>query len=134
MVLKLLSFGLGIGAIGLLVAVLAGPGLLSLIYNSTYTTYGTEFVVIMLAGAISYIASFFGYAITAARYFKAQMPLFMAVAAVSLAGAYLMVPEYGLLGASWALVASATTQLIGSAAVACHALHRICRTPDTSTP
>jgi hypothetical protein len=68
----------------------------------------------MVAGAISYLASFVGYAITAARIFAAQLHLLILVCVVGFAASWVLVPTAGLTGAAWAFALAMAVQAIGS--------------------
>jgi O-antigen/teichoic acid export membrane protein len=76
----------------------------------------------MVAAAVSYVASFFGYAITAARRFLIQAPLFIGVAVITGIASIVLVPRYGALGAALAMLISSIAQLAGSVAILSRAL------------
>jgi hypothetical protein len=61
------------------------------------------------------MASLLGYAVTAARSFRAQMPLFVVVAAATLISSTLLIPAHGLAGAAMASGISSAVQLAGLA-------------------
>jgi O-antigen/teichoic acid export membrane protein len=113
----LLGIGLVGGATGLLLVALAGAPLLRLLYTPEYAGHVGLLGLLMAAAAISYLASFLGYAMTAARLFRTQVPLFALVALATAVACHLGVPEQGMRGAAWALMAAAGVQLIGSALV-----------------
>jgi hypothetical protein len=68
------------------------------------------------------VASFLWYAMTAARLFRVQMPLFAWVAAVALVACAALVPSNGVLGAAQASVATCAANLLGVGAVSVCAL------------
>ena len=117
LLLKLLLVGAAAGGVGVLVAYLWGGELLRLLYTDEYGSHQTLFVWIMAAGAVGYGASIFGFAMTAARQFRVQVPLFTVVLAVTATGCWILVPRHGLVGAAWALMAASLTQMVGSAGV-----------------
>jgi O-antigen/teichoic acid export membrane protein len=121
-VLRLAGLGALLGAAGVLVALLAGRPLLGLLYGPAYAERSDVLILTMMAGGVGYVASFSGYAVTAARYFKAQLPLFAAVVLVTAVGCWWLVPTWGLRGAAVALGLSALTQLVGSALILSYAL------------
>jgi O-antigen/teichoic acid export membrane protein len=121
-VLRLAGLGAGLGIAGILVAVVAGRPLLGLMYGPAYAERTDVLIVTMIAAGIGYVASFSGYAVTAARYFRAQLPLFAVVVVVTAAGCWWLVPRWGLRGAAAALAVSALTQLIGSGLILFHAI------------
>jgi len=125
LLLKLLVVSVLLGIIGIIIALLAGREVLSLLYRPEYAEHANLFIWLMVAGAITYIASSLGYGMTAARYFRAQIPLFLIVTGITAAACYLLIPMYGLLGASAALIAAAIVQVLGSLIVIRHALYNI---------
>jgi len=66
-----------------------------------------------------------GYAITSARAFDAQLPLFCVVAASCGCAAWLLIPRWGLAGAPMALAVAAGVQICGEAAILARALRRM---------
>lgn len=127
--LKLLLYLIGIGALigvcGIVVALIAGPLLLTMLYRPEYAEHATVFTALMIAGAISYVASCLGYAMTAARYFKAQLPLFAVVTLATGATSWVLIPRFGLVGAVTSLIIGATVQIAGSIGVIVHATNAI---------
>ena len=122
---KLVGIAALLGSAGVLVAVVAGRQLLSVIYRPEYAEQTNLFVWLMVAAGISYISSFLGYGITAARYFRVQMPLFCAVTATSALGCLWLLPKYGLLGAAIALIMAAIVQIGISLGVIIYALQKL---------
>ncbi len=125
LLLKLVGMGALLGAAGVTVALLLGAPLLALIYGPAYAAHADVFVLVMLAGGIGYVSSFLGYGMTAARFFRAQAPLFAAVVAVTTLAALALIPPLGMRGAALALIASFSVQLSGSLALNLYALRRI---------
>jgi len=107
----LVLFGTAVGVLEVTVAVLAGGPLLHLLYRAEYVAHKTAFVVAMFAAGIWHVSAFFGYATTAARQFAAQIPLWLLITASAAVASAWMIPSWGILGATWALVASAVVQL-----------------------
>jgi O-antigen/teichoic acid export membrane protein len=71
----------------------------------------------MVAAAFSYPGQMMGYALTAARYFNVQMPLFSFVTLTVIVGSYLLIPVHGLRGAAVAILIAMIVQLVGCLAV-----------------
>ena len=109
---------------GLAVALLLGVPILGLVYGAEYAQYADVLVLVMIAAGIGFVAAFAGYGITAARYFRAQLPLFVVIAAVTALGSLQFVPRWGLQGAALALILAAGVQLVLSLAVVVHALRK----------
>ncbi len=111
LLLKLAGIAALLGGAGVLIAVLAGPTVLRLVYGPEYAAYNELFVLVMAAAGLGYVASFLGYAVTAARHFGVQTPVFVAVGLVTVAASVLLVPRAGLQGAGWAVLVAMACQL-----------------------
>lgn len=120
---KLLLIGALLGAVGVVLALLVGRPLLTLFYRPEYGEQVHVFVWIVIAAGIGYVASCLGYAMTAARHFSIQLPLFVLVAAASLGASFWLIPTYGLMGAALAMLAAVLVQVVGSAAVVYYVIH-----------
>ncbi|HEV3257600.1 MAG TPA: oligosaccharide flippase family protein [Gemmataceae bacterium] len=129
LLLKMVGLGAVIGAAVVGVAVVAGREVLALLYTPEYADHADAFVWLMVAAGIGCVASFLGYGMTAARYFRIQTPLFLVVTAATAAGCATLVPGHQLLGAAWAVAIAATVQVLGSAAVVAYALRHARPTP-----
>ncbi|MGO9315518.1 MAG: lipopolysaccharide biosynthesis protein [Syntrophobacteraceae bacterium] len=125
LLIKLVGIGALLGGGGILVAVFAGRELLTILYTPQYAERVDVFVWIMAAAAVSYIASFLGYGMTAARYFQAQTPLMACVALCSALACFWLVPATGLSGAAWAILVSAIVLMLGSCFIVVHAIFRV---------
>ncbi|MHB8765320.1 MAG: lipopolysaccharide biosynthesis protein [Deferrisomatales bacterium] len=113
---RLTGLGAALGIAGLILVAVAGRPLLTLLYTPEYADHvGVLLWLTAAAAAVSFAASFLGYGMTAARRFRAQVPLFCAVSAVTAAAAAGLVPRFGLTGAAWAVLAGALVQFAGSA-------------------
>ncbi|MBD2387480.1 oligosaccharide flippase family protein [Cylindrospermum sp. FACHB-282] len=124
LLLKLVGIAAVLGATGVLVAVVAGRQILTLLYQAEYAEQTNLFIWLMVVAAITYISNFLGYGMTAARYFRVQMPLFTAVASISAIACLWLLPKWGLLGAAIALLIAVIIQTGFSLAVILHALHK----------
>jgi O-antigen/teichoic acid export membrane protein len=122
LLMGLIGLGVLLGGAGVLIAVAWGREVLTALYRPEYADHVAAFVLIMLAGGIGYVASFLWYAMTAARLFRVQMPLFAWVAAVALVACAALVPSNGVLGAAQASVATCAANLLGVGAVSVCAL------------
>jgi len=112
--LRLLMIGFFMGCLGIFVAFFAGKELLTFLYKPEYGAEKASFVLLMFATTIGYLSSFTGYAITAARCFAAQVPLFIFSIAISTFTNYLLIPVFGLNGAAFSVIASNAVQLLGA--------------------
>jgi O-antigen/teichoic acid export membrane protein len=121
---KLLLIGLALGVAGLALIRVAGAFLLEHLYQPEYAAYLTEFLWIGLACGIGFVASFLGYGMTAARFFRAQVPVFASTLLAIAIACAVLVPRYGLVGAALATAVGTVVQAIGSAIVIRYALSR----------
>ena len=103
---KLLGVGavLGIGGVG--VAVLFGRQLLTVLYRPEYAEHVDVLVIMMVAGALTYVNGLLGPAVTSARLFKPQIPVLATAVAAAAISSLLLIPRHGLLGAALAVVVS----------------------------
>ncbi len=127
LLLKFVGIGMLLGGVGILVAVVAGRQILTLIYQPEYAEYADLFVWLMVAAAINYMSSFLGQAMTAARYFRVQLPLFVVVTSTSAIACFWLLPTKGLQGAAMALIIAAIVRVSLSLGVILHALHKLPR-------
>jgi O-antigen/teichoic acid export membrane protein len=117
LLLKLVGIAAVLGGIGVLIALIGGRQILTLIYRPEYSEQTTLFIWLMVVAGINYISSFLGYGMTAARYFRIQMPLFITVASISGIACFWLLPQLGLIGAAIALLIGSTVQAMISLSV-----------------
>jgi O-antigen/teichoic acid export membrane protein len=125
LMLKLVGVGLMLGAGGVFVAVVAGRPILTLLYKPEYADRADLFLWLMVAAGILYVSAFLGYGITAARYFRVQMPLFVLVTGSSAIACFWLIPTQGVLGAAIALIVGAVVQASFSWGVIVYALRKL---------
>ena len=125
LLIRLVSIAAVLGGLAVLVAKFAGSLILTIVYQPEYAQHVDLFVWLMVAAGISYVASFLGYGMTAARYFRIQMPLFALATASSAIACFWLIPVFGLKGAAMALILSAVIQAVMTFGVIIHALNRI---------
>ncbi len=117
LVWKLVQFGALFGLMMLLAAVLFGRTVLTVLYTSEYAVHAKVFAWLMVAAGVGYIARFLVCSMTAARYFKAQAPLYAVALLILLILSLWLIPSHGLLGAAWAICVGMLALLLGSIAV-----------------
>ncbi|MDJ0795916.1 MAG: oligosaccharide flippase family protein [Calothrix sp. MO_167.B12] len=122
---KLVGIATFLGGMAILLALVAGRQILTLVYKPEYAQQGNLFIWLMVAAGIGYVASFLGYGMTSARYFRVQMPLFTVVTGTSALACLWLIPRLGLKGAAIALIVAAIIQVSFSLGVIVHALHKI---------
>jgi O-antigen/teichoic acid export membrane protein len=108
----LVASGAVVGLVGILIAALAGRPLLTLLYTNEYGDYNGLLVLVMVAGLFGYVAAFQGYALTATRRFRIQMPLALATSFATLVCSVLLVPVIGLYGAAWTMLTAHVVQAV----------------------
>jgi O-antigen/teichoic acid export membrane protein len=119
---KLVQFGVVLGGGLLIVAALFGRQLLTLATKPEYARHMDVFLWLMAGAGVGYVARFLVYSMTAARYLKAQTPLYALSLAVLTGLSLWLIPSHGLLGASWAAFGGTLTLLIGAIIVNLHAI------------
>jgi O-antigen/teichoic acid export membrane protein len=122
LLLKLMGIGTVLGAGGIVVAWIAGPKLLVLIYRPEYAAESRLLVWFMVVAWIGYLGQFMGGAMTSARLFTQQIPLFALGVLSITVGSYLLVPRMGLQGAIIASIVGLAIQLAASAALLAYSL------------
>ncbi len=113
----LLAVALTCGLIGIAAVGCAGERIVTIVYSANYAQYSPLLTGLMAAATLLYAGQFLGYGMTAARIFRAQVPLFVLVAAATAAGCVLLIPRQGLQGAVLGMIAGFSVQCIGSAAI-----------------
>ena len=113
----MLFAALMVGLVCLGAALVFGAEILSFFYREDYADYTSVFVWLSVGAVLTYLSSVLGYALTAARLFRVQVPLYSASAAVCLIGSLAWVPSYGLTGAAYATIAGWATAAAGGTAV-----------------
>jgi O-antigen/teichoic acid export membrane protein len=125
LLLKLVAIGSVLGVGGIVVAWIAGPKLLAMLYRPEYAAESRLLVWFMVVAWIGYLTQFVGTAMTSARLFVHQIPLFaLGVLAIAI-GSYWLVPRMGLQGAIVASMVGILVQLLASVAVLSYGLIRI---------
>ena len=127
---RLTGLGLIIAVGGILVSVFAGRMILTILYSQEYAAHLTVFIVLMVYGGFNFVASFLGYGMTAARYFRLQLPLFSVVVLTTALASWVLIPSQGLIGAALSMITGALTQIIGSIIIISIAIHNIHRTTN----
>ena len=104
--LKLIGISVALGCSGVLVALVAGREILTLLYGEEYALHGL-FVLLMFAAGIDYIATMLQHGMTSARYFRGQLPVFLATTSAVGIASFILIPIAGLQGAAMALMIAA---------------------------
>jgi O-antigen/teichoic acid export membrane protein len=94
-----------------------GAWVLSVVYGEEYVSAYYVLIWLSVGAAFSYAGSFFGYAMTMARYRVPQIMLFVAVVGVTTVAAWLLVARFGTAGAGMAVAVAGIVQVAGSVIV-----------------
>jgi O-antigen/teichoic acid export membrane protein len=109
-----LSFlGVLIAAVGVPLAFLIGRPLLTLLYRREYADHVGLLALFVGNAGLNTIGSFLFCGVTAARSFRAQVPVYFVTMIVGVAGTALLVPQFGLMGAGVGLLLSTTIMALG---------------------
>jgi O-antigen/teichoic acid export membrane protein len=133
LLLRLLGIATAVGLAGILVAHFAGSSVLTFLYNSEYALQNRLLVGLMSVAWLGYLGQCLGQAITAARYFRPQIPLFGLVLLVIATGSYWLVPSFALYGAVLSMLFGTLVQLALCTLVLLFALKRQGRACGTAT-
>jgi O-antigen/teichoic acid export membrane protein len=117
LLLRLVAAGGSLGLAGLVVARVLGVRLLALVYGREYAAHYRIFLVLILATAIHCVASMLTSAVTSARCFRVQVPLYALVVGSNAIACARWVPTAGLAGGAAAMVVAAAMHLMLGAAV-----------------
>lgn len=111
--LGLIAAAAGIGAVVLLVAVLAGRWILAVIYTPDYARFQHEFVLIVAAHALALLTNVLGIATTQMRLFWAQVPVQVVTLGATAFAAWHLIPgPTPVRGAALTALVRAVVQLV----------------------
>ncbi|UQF71506.1 hypothetical protein M2901_02385 [Vagococcus lutrae] len=114
---KLLVMSILIGSVVILIPLFFSNILLPLVFDSSFLQYKTEFVLIMIAAAIWYIAGIYYACILATRKFQKQSVIFLSTFIVMQSLLKILVPVYGVRGACFSLILAYLFRLVISMAM-----------------
>jgi len=114
---KLLLTGAAITLLGTPLALVCGRPLLALIYRAEYAQYAPLLAMMAAVAGVSAVGMILGFGVAATRRFRSQLPVLAAATLAGFAAAVLLVPKYGLFGATLALLASSMVLIIGNGAI-----------------
>jgi O-antigen/teichoic acid export membrane protein len=101
---------LGMG--GILVAYWCGAELLSILYTESYGKYADVFFWTMVGALILYCVAMLGCGISAAREFRSQAVVTAVSTFTILILCYVLVPDYGMVGAAMSFVGGISLKLV----------------------
>jgi O-antigen/teichoic acid export membrane protein len=121
--LRLLGTASALGGVGVAAAIAGGDRLLVLLFRPEYGGSAKVFITLMIGGALGYIISGQGYALTAAQTLLPQIPILLCAAATTALFSWWLVPIRGLRGAAEAWALSSLVQIILGAIVIARLQH-----------
>ena len=122
---KLIGFAVALGLGGVGGTAAFGREILTLVYRPEYATHSRLLLLMVIAASVGAAASFLGFGMTAARCFRSQVPIMVAAVVTAAVLTETLLPSCGLMGAGYALLASASVQAITSYMVLNAALKRL---------
>lgn len=114
---KLLLVASVLGIASVIASALAGGRILALLYTNEYSQMAGILTMLCVGGAVSYVASFLGYGMTALHRYRVQVPLFLVVVLITLLSCYYLTRRYGLMGTAAGMLIGNVGQLLMSAVV-----------------
>jgi O-antigen/teichoic acid export membrane protein len=114
LLIKLSQVGLLILAVGVPTALFVGRPLLTLLYRREYGDHAGLLALLVGTAGLNTIGTFLFCGVTAARSFRAQVPVYFAATLMAGIASALLVPRYGINGAGVGLLLSAITFVLGS--------------------
>ena len=121
---KLAAAGVLLGALALALSYLVGKPILTICFSADYANYHRTLMWLMTAGALMYLWSFMETCLTAARFFRIQVPIYVCAAATALVSAWILIPSYRLDGAAFAFIGANMVGLVGTASAVVYATLR----------
>ncbi len=109
--LRLLGTSAALGLCGVAVAMIAGKYILTKVFRPEYAADTHVFTRLMIAGALSYMITGQGYALTAARVLTSQIPILLCAAVATALFCWWLVPARGIQGAAEAWLLSSVVTL-----------------------
>lgn len=114
---RLVFLGVFFGVIAVPSANLLGKPVLRLLYRPEYALYSNLLPIMAVVAGITAVGLFLDFGMTAARCFRAQVPVIAGATVAGFLVSAVLVPAYGLQGAAFGLLAAAAVFAAGNAAV-----------------
>ena len=108
----MLAVALVLGVSVMTVAWLLGRFILTVVFQPEFADSHGVLVLLLLAATVTLQYNIIRIAMIAARYLVALIAQVLATTVVTGISCWLLVPQYGLVGAAWALVISAVFELV----------------------
>lgn len=121
---KLILFASALGMGGVALGSVIGKPVLTLVYRPEYAEHINLLLLLLVDATLVAIGSFLGFAMTAARCFRPQMPILAATLATTVVFTLVLVPRLGLMGAGYALLIASFVRVAASYVVLDSAMKR----------
>jgi O-antigen/teichoic acid export membrane protein len=131
---KQLLLGLAFGVAGIAFSLIWGPEFLRLVYKPEYADHHGVLLLAMLIAFIGHPTEFAVTALTAVRSIKVQPFILGVCVAVGWAGSAVLIPRYGIMGASWVVLLITATQFLLYVSALAYALRADSRQRGGATP
>ena len=113
-IFKIILVGVVVGIGGVMVAAVAGKPLLTLLYSPEYAEHNDLFVLIMVAGGVTFVGSLMGSPAMAMRLYRSILWIYLGNAIVLVVLAWVLIPRHGMTGAALAMLGGAIWVMIGN--------------------
>lgn len=110
--MRLVLIAIGLGFAGILFIFLFGPEILLILYQADYMQFNNIFLLLMFASTLNYVGWFMEAAMTATGRFKEQLYISFLWVITSVISSILLIPDLGIKGAAYALIITASVQLL----------------------
>ena len=101
---KFLAVGLLLGILGVLISTFFGKIVLTLMFKADYAQHNKVFILLTFASLVLFLFYGMNIALTASRKLAIQLPLYALSTLACLVFSFLLIPKYGMMGATWALI------------------------------
>jgi O-antigen/teichoic acid export membrane protein len=112
---RLTALASAIGILGLIVSLTFGGNILEIIYTSEFAPYQKVLTWIILGETLNFASLALEHALSAGSRYSAQLKSISASLVGLILASLIFIPEYGVLGAAWAIVAGGLARLIATA-------------------
>lgn len=102
----------GLGIAGIILAIFVGEAVLNLVYGAEFARDAHLLPLVALAATLGYLGNILGYAVSAARLFVGQAPVYTLTLVVSLVASFTLIDPYGIDGAVYVLILASLSNCV----------------------
>jgi O-antigen/teichoic acid export membrane protein len=125
--LRIVALAVVVGSAGVILAIVAGPKLLAILYRPEYAVRGDVLIWLMLAAAAGFVMQMIICGMTSARRIREQLPLYAVSGILLSALCMVLVPRQGLTGAGVAMLVTNIVLVLGGTGILVRALRNMPR-------